>query len=159
MQKPTAYLVDTTEEAELMPDWVKVRLLGSKCDKIVDSGFYYIQSLCTLHLCFFYFPVLVLTSIDDAQIVVFLQTYGLPIENVTKLLMVLDKVTLTNETFLYTIRDRLKSVADFVRSYRTLGASGGEEYLKFVDRATEAIVSKSNKIIFYSNFKCNYGFS
>lgn len=50
-QKPTAFLVDTTEEAELIPDWVKIRLLESKSEKIVNSGKFYLFFV----FCFFFF--------------------------------------------------------------------------------------------------------
>ena len=35
---PSAYLVDTSEEALLFPDWLKLRMIRSNIDRLVDAG-------------------------------------------------------------------------------------------------------------------------
>ena len=35
---PCAYLVDTSEEALLFPDWLKLRMIRSTIDRLVDAG-------------------------------------------------------------------------------------------------------------------------
>lgn len=35
---PTAFLVDTSEEALLLPDWLKLRMIRSEVSRLVDSG-------------------------------------------------------------------------------------------------------------------------
>ena len=35
---PTAYLVDTSEEALLLPDWLKLRMIRSASTRLVDAG-------------------------------------------------------------------------------------------------------------------------
>jgi len=35
---PSAYLVDTSEEALLLPDWLKLRMIRSCNDRLVDAG-------------------------------------------------------------------------------------------------------------------------
>ncbi len=35
---PTAYLVDTSEEALLLPDWLKLRMIRSTSLRLVDAG-------------------------------------------------------------------------------------------------------------------------
>jgi integrator complex subunit 1 len=36
--QPQAYLVETTEEAHLYPDWIKLRMIRSSVDPIVDTA-------------------------------------------------------------------------------------------------------------------------
>ena len=35
---PTAFLVDTAEEALLLPDWLKLRMIRSEVARLVDAG-------------------------------------------------------------------------------------------------------------------------
>lgn len=35
---PTAFLVDTSEEALLLPDWLKLRMIRSEVARLVDAG-------------------------------------------------------------------------------------------------------------------------
>ena len=35
---PSAYLVDTTEEALLLPDWLKLRMIRCHTGRLVDAG-------------------------------------------------------------------------------------------------------------------------
>lgn len=35
---PTAFLVDTSEEALLLPDWLKLRMIRSEVPRLVDAG-------------------------------------------------------------------------------------------------------------------------
>lgn len=35
---PTAFLVDTSEEALLLPDWLKLRMIRSEVSRLVDAG-------------------------------------------------------------------------------------------------------------------------
>ncbi|KAK2116545.1 Integrator complex subunit 1 [Saguinus oedipus] len=35
---PTAFLVDTSEEALLLPDWLKLRMIRSEVLRLVDAG-------------------------------------------------------------------------------------------------------------------------
>jgi integrator complex subunit 1 len=37
-QPPSAYLLDTSEEALLLPDWLKLRMIRSRVHQLVDVG-------------------------------------------------------------------------------------------------------------------------
>lgn len=37
-EPPQAFLVDTSELALLFPDWLKLRMISSKVDRLVDAG-------------------------------------------------------------------------------------------------------------------------
>lgn len=36
-QAPTAYLIDTSEEALLIPDWLKLRMIRSNVPRLIDA--------------------------------------------------------------------------------------------------------------------------
>lgn len=40
---PTAFLVDTSEEALLLPDWLKLRMIRSEVSRLVDAGKHYFR--------------------------------------------------------------------------------------------------------------------
>ena len=48
-QPPSAFLLDTSEEALLLPDWLKLRMIRSHVTRLVDTGIlnenFFIQSL------------------------------------------------------------------------------------------------------------------
>lgn len=35
---PSAFLLDTSEEALLLPDWLKLKMIRSKVQRVVDAG-------------------------------------------------------------------------------------------------------------------------
>jgi hypothetical protein len=66
---PQSFLLDTSEEALLLPDWLKLRLLRSKDSRLIDAA---------------------LKDLESAQLVLFIQTFGLPTTSMEKLLALLD---------------------------------------------------------------------
>ncbi len=58
---PRAYLVDTTEDAELTPDWLKAKMIQSEKERLVNAA---------------------MANLDPAQILMFLQMFGLPVKAV-----------------------------------------------------------------------------
>ena len=55
---PSAYLVDTSEEALLLPDWLKLRMIRSNVSSLVDAA---------------------LQDLEPAQLVLFIQSFGIPV--------------------------------------------------------------------------------
>ena len=62
---PRAYLVDTSEDAELTSDWLKGKIIQSNQPRLVDYA---------------------LGNLDTVQVVMFVQMFGLPVEGASKLL-------------------------------------------------------------------------
>ena len=71
---PRAYLMDTSEEAILIPDWLKLKMIRSDVEVLVDSA---------LH------------ELEPDQLVLFIQSFGIPVASMTKLLNALDKAVET----------------------------------------------------------------
>jgi integrator complex subunit 1 len=57
-EPPRAFLVDTSEEALLAPDWLKLRMIRSPVERLVDAA---------------------LLDLDPSQLVLFIQSFGIPI--------------------------------------------------------------------------------
>lgn len=66
---PQAFLVDTSEEAQLLPDWLKLRMIRSSVDVLVDAA---------------------LKDLEPDELVLFVQSFGLPVTSMSKLLHTLD---------------------------------------------------------------------
>lgn len=66
---PPSYLVDTSEEALLLPDWLKLKLLRSTHPVLVEAA---------------------LKDLDSSQLVLFIQSFGLPPSSMERLLQALD---------------------------------------------------------------------
>lgn len=59
-EPPKAFLVDTSEEALLIPDWLKLRMIRSGVDRLVDAA---------------------LVDLDVPQLVLFIQSFGIPVSS------------------------------------------------------------------------------
>ena len=71
---PRAYLMDTSEEAILIPDWLKLKMIRSDVEVLVDSA---------LH------------DLEPDQLVLFIQSFGIPVASMSKLLSALDKTVVS----------------------------------------------------------------
>ena len=87
---PRAYLVDTSEEALLIQDWLKLKMIRSSIPVLVDSA---------------------LRDLDPQQLVLFIQSFGIPVDSMTKLLQTLDQAV---KESLEAVNE---SVLDKVRKY------------------------------------------
>ena len=73
---PRAYLVDTSEEALLIPDWLKLKMIRSSVPKLVDTA---------------------LRELSPQQLVLFIQSFGIPVDSMSKLLQTLDQEVVEQE--------------------------------------------------------------
>ena len=47
---PYAYLIDTSEEALLLPDWLKLRMIRSANQRLVDAGKYFMLKIIPFYI-------------------------------------------------------------------------------------------------------------
>lgn len=57
---PKAYLMDTSEDALLFPDWLKLKMVRSHQPALIQAG---------------------LNGLDAQQLVLFIQSFGIPIDS------------------------------------------------------------------------------
>ncbi|XP_071131635.1 integrator complex subunit 1-like isoform X1 [Mytilus edulis] len=102
---PSAFLLDTSEEALLLPDWLKLRMIRSHVLQLVDVA---------------------LQDIEPGQLLLFIQSFGIPVESMTSLLACLDKaVTLDPGLLEESVEDK-QYMAQLIEIQHMRGAKGGE---------------------------------
>ena len=74
-QHPQVYFVETSEEALLYPDWLKLRMIKSDVQVLVDTA---------------------LKDLEPRQLILFIQSFGIPVSSMSKLLQALDRMVQTN---------------------------------------------------------------
>ncbi|XP_011885108.1 PREDICTED: integrator complex subunit 1 isoform X1 [Cercocebus atys] len=112
---PTAFLVDTSEEALLLPDWLKLRMIRSEVLRLVDAA---------------------LQDLEPQQLLLFVQSFGIPVSSMSKLLQFLDQAVAHDpQTLEQNIMDKsvtLLLFADYmahlVEVQHERGASGGQTF-------------------------------
>lgn len=66
---PRAFSIETNEPAVIFPDWLKLRMIRSSVDRLVDAA---------------------LQDLTPQQIILFIQSFGTPVNSMSKLLALLD---------------------------------------------------------------------
>ncbi|CAL8303109.1 unnamed protein product [Merluccius merluccius] len=104
---PTAFLVDTSEEALLLPDWLKLRMIRSEVSRLVDAA---------------------LQDLEPQQLLLFVQSFGIPVSSMSKLLQYLDQaVSHDPHTLEHNIMDK-HYMAHLVEVQHERGATGGHTF-------------------------------
>ncbi|KAM8962294.1 integrator complex subunit 1 isoform 2-T2 [Pelodytes ibericus] len=104
---PTAFLVDTSEEALLLPDWLKLRMIRSEVPRLVDAA---------------------LQDLEPQQLLLFVQSFGIPVSSMSKLLQYLDQaVSHEPQTLEQNIMDK-NYMAHLVEVQHERGATGGQTF-------------------------------
>ncbi|XP_059981244.1 integrator complex subunit 1 isoform X1 [Lagenorhynchus albirostris] len=134
---PTAFLVDTSEEALLLPDWLKLRMIRSEVPRLVDAGTTRArlegedQALPLLWAWCVFFPRLVdaaLQDLEPQQLLLFVQSFGIPVSSMSKLLQYLDQAVAHDPQSLeQNIMDK-NYMAHLVEVQHERGASGGQTF-------------------------------
>jgi len=74
-QHPQVYFVETSEEALIYPDWLKLRMIKSNVQVLVDTA---------------------LKDLEPRQLILFIQSFGIPVSSMSKLLQALDRMVQSN---------------------------------------------------------------
>lgn len=109
-EMPQAFLVDTSEEALLLPDWLKLKMIRSTVPQLVDAA---------------------LKDLEPSQLVLFIQSFGIPVASMTKLLCALDVAVNTNdEAVAAAVLDKSHKtyMAQLVEVQHQRGAKGGHAF-------------------------------
>ncbi|KAF4517621.1 hypothetical protein B566_EDAN002852 [Ephemera danica] len=110
-EPPKAFLVDTSEEALLIPDWLKLRMIQSSAPGLVDAA---------------------LTDLDHQQLLLFVQSFGIQPTNMSKLLQALDAaVDLDTDGVREAVQDKTYMV-QLVQVQHYRGATGGHKFLQLL---------------------------
>ncbi|VVC44914.1 Hypothetical protein CINCED_3A009720 [Cinara cedri] len=118
-QMPKAYLIDTSEEALLIPDWLKLRMIRSRVPRLVEEA---------------------LTDLEPPQLILFIQSFGIPVASMSKLLEILDKaVCHDSEAIKAAVMDKAYMV-QLVQVQQRRGAQGGQIFSSVLTLNEEPMV-------------------
>lgn len=108
-QLPKGYLIDTSEEALLYPDWLKLRMIRSEVEVLVEAA---------------------LADLEPRDLVLFIQSFGIPVESMSRLLAALDQsVLLDDDAVANAVIDKVY-MAQLVAVQRQRGATDGHMFVQ-----------------------------
>lgn len=111
-EPPKAFLVDTSEEALLIPDWLKLRMIRSNVPRLVDAA---------------------LKDLEPQQLVLFIQSFGIPVPSMSKLLHTLDAgVQIDPDSVGEAVLDKTY-MAQLVEVQHRRGATGGLVFVQVLE--------------------------
>lgn len=117
--QPKAFIVETQEEAILIPDWLKLRMIRSSMPRLVNAA---------------------VEKLEAAQLVLFIQSFGIPVASMTKLLQTLDRVTLIDTKLVVdSVLDK-NYMIQLVEVQNRRGAMCGETFVKALEMQMPLIV-------------------
>lgn len=101
---PKAFLIDTNEEAMFVPDWLRLKMIRSNIGRLLEAA---------------------IKDLEPQQLVLFIQSFGLPVSVMSKLLHILDEeVQIDPETVGEAVLDKTY-MAQLVEILHKRGATGG----------------------------------
>lgn len=108
---PSAFLMDTSEEALLLPDWLKLRMIRSSEQRLVTAA---------------------LTDLDPRQLLLFVQSFGIPVDSMSYLLSHLDKAAVDQPTELLEMVSVMMTdpnyISTLIEIQRMRGATAGDKF-------------------------------
>ncbi|OWF40859.1 integrator complex subunit 1-like [Mizuhopecten yessoensis] len=110
-QPPSAFLLDTSEEALLLPDWLKLRMIRSHVTRLVDTA---------------------LQDIEANQLLLFVQSFGIPVASMGRLLRCLDGLVVMDSSILEQAVEDKTYMAQLIDIQHMRGAQGGNTFRKLL---------------------------
>ncbi|GFS14002.1 integrator complex subunit 1, partial [Elysia marginata] len=110
---PYGYLVDTSEEALLLPDWLKLRMLRSTDNRIVDAA---------------------LQEVEPTQLVTLIQWFGIPVSSMSRLLTSLDQAVADEPGLIAQVVSDAGYMANLIEIQHQRGAKGGHRFYKLLQQ-------------------------
>ncbi|CAH0389258.1 unnamed protein product [Bemisia tabaci] len=116
--RPTAVMIDTCEDYELIPDWLKLRMIRSPVARIVDTA---------------------LDKLGPTQLVLFIQSFGVPVETMSKLLQKLDQSVMTNQADIEAAMIDKSYMAKLLDLQSMRGAVGGKIFAQLLEAPGQSV--------------------
>lgn len=101
---PQAFTIDTAEPVVIFPDWLKLKMIRSSVERLVDAA---------------------LQDLTPDQIILFIQSFGTPVDSMSKLLALLDLAVIEQTN---AVRDAIANnvyFAQLIEIQRARGAKNG----------------------------------
>lgn len=128
-EHPKASLIDLSEEVIMAPDWLKLRMIRSNVPRLLDAA---------------------VEKLEAPQLVLFIQSFGIPVVSISKLLKVLDRVTVTNPNLVIdSVLDK-NYMIQLVDVQNRRGALGGKIFVKALEMQTPQLYEEDMHVDFES---------
>lgn len=131
---PSGFLVNTSEEALLLPDWLKLRMIRCHTGRLVDAG--RIIHFRSIGIIYFSLSVALL-DLDPSQLLLFVQSFGIPVPSMCKLLVCLDHAMAVDPTAMSQAVVDKAYMAQLVEVQHMRGATGGHVFHQMLLAACE----------------------
>lgn len=125
---PQAFSVETGDKVQILPDWLKLKMIRSSIEKMVDVA---LQDL----------------TLTPEQVILFIQSFGTPINSMSKLLALLDQAIVENSEAVSAAIMNKTYLSQFIEIQQMRGAKNGHismKYLRSLNDKKEQV--KENKI-------------
>ncbi|XP_071443700.1 integrator complex subunit 1 [Hetaerina americana] len=107
--EPPQIFVAETSEPMLTPDWLKLRMIKSPVERLVDAA---------------------LANLDPSQLVLFIQSFGIPVASASKLLHKLDTAVEADSFAVEEVVVDKAYMAQLVKVLHQRGATGGHKFVE-----------------------------
>lgn len=111
-EQPKAYMMETQEEAHLVPDWLKLRMIRSSMPRLVNAA---------------------VEKLEAAQLVLFIQSFGIPVPSMGKLLQTLDRATVIDPKLVVDAVLDKNYMIQLVEVQNRRGALCGQTFVKALE--------------------------
>lgn len=119
---PQAFSVETDERVQILPDWLKLKMIRSSIDRMVDVA---------------------LQDLTIEQLILFIQSFGTPKDSMSKLLALLDAAVVQDTEKINEAIMNRAYLAQFIEIQQLRGAKNGHiamKYLRSLEPREEATV-------------------
>ena len=108
---PQAFSVETDEKVQILPDWLKLKMIRSSIERLVDVA---------------------LQDLTPEQLILFVQSFGTPKDSISKLLALLDSAVVRDTEKINEATMNRAYLAQFIEIQQMRGAKNGHIALKFL---------------------------
>ncbi|CAG9856871.1 unnamed protein product [Phyllotreta striolata] len=117
-EHPRAYSPESSETTSYLPDWMKLRMIRSNVPHLVDAA---------------------IEKLEPPKLVLFIQSFGIPTNSISKLLHTLDKATILDPKLVVdSVLDKAYMI-QLVEVQNKRGATGGEIFVKAIEMQTPVV--------------------
>ena len=108
---PQAFSVETEEKVQILPDWLKLKMIRSSIDRMVDVA---------------------LQDLTPEQLILFIQSFGTPKDSMSKLLALLDAAVVQDTEKINEAIMNRAYLAQFIEIQQLRGAKNGHIAMKYL---------------------------
>jgi integrator complex subunit 1 len=115
---PQAFSAETGDAVQILPDWLRLKMIRSTIERMVDVA---------------------LQDLTPEQVILFIQSFGTPINSMSKLLALLDQAIVENVEAVKAVNMNITYLLQLIEIQQTRGAKYGHISMKYLRSIKEKI--------------------